>query len=228
MKILSIDTASNLCTVAILENRECIKEIIVDDARNHSEKIMPIIDKVLKETGIDLKNINLIVCDKGPGSFTGIRIGVGTVIAFQDCLNIPCIGVSSLKALAYNVRQEGIICSLIDAKNENVYYGLFENKNNEYTQIGELEFKNINEVISILKSKTSTITFVGDGVIANKNLIESNIPNYIFCDKNNLSSISLGIAGYEDFKKDNHTSIMPLYLRKSQAERALEEKSKKE
>ena len=96
MKILSIDTASNLCTVAILEDKKCIKEIVVNDARNHSEKIMPVIEQALQETSLNLGNIDLIVCDKGPGSFTGIRIGVGTVLAFQDSLNIPCVGISSL------------------------------------------------------------------------------------------------------------------------------------
>ena len=228
MKILSIDTASNLCTVAILENKKCIKEIIVNDARNHSEKIMPVIEQVLQETSLTLKNIDLIVCDKGPGSFTGIRIGVGTVIAFQDCLNIPCIGISSLEAIAYNVNTDGIICSLIDAKNNNVYFGLFEHKNNEYTQIGNLEFKNINDVISLLQTQTSPITFVGDGAIANKDFISNSIQNYIFCDKNDLSSYSLGLAGCDAYTKGIPTSIMPLYLRKSQAERALEERSKKE
>lgn len=228
MKILSIDTASNLCTVAILENKTCIKEIIVNDARNHSEKIMPVIEQILQETSLTLKNIDLIVCDKGPGSFTGIRIGVGTVLAFQDCLNIPCIGISSLEALAYNVNTDGIICSLIDAKNNNVYFGLFKHKNNEYTQIGNLEFKNINDVITLLQMQTSTITFVGDGAIANKDFITNSIPNCTFYDKNDLSSYSLGIAGYDAYTKGISTSIMPLYLRKSQAERALEEKSKKE
>ena len=229
MKILSIDTASNLCTVAILEDKKCIKEIVVNDARNHSEKIMPVIEQALQETSLNLSNIDLIVCDKGPGSFTGIRIGVGTVLAFQDSLNIPCIGISSLEALAYNVEQDGLICSLIDAKNSNVYVGFFEHKNNEYSQIGNLEFKNINEVLSLLQKPNTSITFVGDGATANKNLIEDLIPNSIFCEKNNLSSFSLGLAGYETYAKGISTSIMPLYLRKSQAERALEEKlSKKE
>ncbi len=229
MKILSIDTASNLCTVAILEDKKCIKEIVVNDARNHSEKIMPVINQALQETSLTLNNIDLIVCDKGPGSFTGIRIGVGTVLAFQDSLNIPCIGISSLEALAYNVEQDGLICSLIDAKNSNVYVGFFEHKNNEYSQIGNLEFKNINEVLSLLQKQNTSITFVGDGATANKNLIEDLIPNSIFCEKNNLSSFSLGLAGYETYAKGISTSIMPLYLRKSQAERALEEKlSKKE
>lgn len=229
MKILSIDTASNLCTVAILEDKKCIKEIVVNDARNHSEKIMPVIEQALQETSLNLSNIDLIVCDKGPGSFTGIRIGVGTVLAFQDSLNIPCVGISSLEALAYNVEQDGLICSLIDAKNNNVYFGLFEHKNDEYSQVGNLEFKNINEVLSLLQEQNTSITFVGDGAATNKNLIEDLIPNSMLCIKNDLSSFSLGLAGYETYTKGISTSVMPLYLRKSQAERALEEKlSKKE
>lgn len=228
MKILSIDTASNLCTVALLEDTFCIKEIIVDDARNHSEKIMPVIEHVFKDTNLTLKDIDLIVCDKGPGSFTGIRIGVGTVLAFQDCLNIPCIGVSSLEALAYNVKQDGLICSLIDAKNNNVYFGLFELKNNEYVQIGEFEFKTISETISLLENHSTPITFVGDGAIVNKEILSQHFTNCTFCNKKDLSSYSLGLAGLNNYKKGIETSIMPLYLRKSQAERALEENNKKE
>ena len=122
MKILSIDTASNICTVSVLEDNKCIKELVVNDSRNHSEKIMPAIEKVLEETKIEIKDINLIVCDKGPGSFTGIRIGVGTVLSFRDSINVECIGISSLEALAYNTNNEGLICTWIDAKNSNVYY----------------------------------------------------------------------------------------------------------
>ena len=228
MKILSIDTASDLCTVALLEDKNCIKELIVNDARNHSEKIMPVIEQVLQETNLNLKDINLIVCDKGPGSFTGIRIGVGTALAFQDSLNIPCVGISSLEALAYNINKEGLICSLIDAKNNNVYLGLFKLENNEYTQLSDLSFKSIDETIAILKKFNSPITFVGDGATAHKDLLKTNFDTSLFTYKNELSSSSLGIAGFETYKKGIQTSLMPLYLRKSQAERALEEKSQKE
>lgn len=224
MKILSIDTASDLCTVAILADENCVKEIIVNDARNHSEKIMPVIEQALSETNLNLKDINLIVCDKGPGSFTGIRIGVGTVIAFQDSLNIPCVGISSLEALAYNTNNQGLICSLINAKNDNVYFGLFKLENNVYTQLGNLEFKTIDEAFAILKEYNSPITFVGDGAIFHKDVIQANFENCLFCEKNELSSYSLGIAGLNTFKRGIQTSLMPLYLRKSQAERALEEK----
>lgn len=221
MKILSIDTASNLCTVAVLENEKCIKEIIVDDARNHSEKIMPVIEQALLESNLTLQNIDLIVCDKGPGSFTGIRIGVGTVLAFKDSLNIPCIGISSLEALAYNINTDGIICSLIDAKNNNVYFGVFEKKNNIVTQLEEFSFKTIDEIIPILQ-KYNKIIFVGDGSTQHKEFLHSNFNTSTFSDKNDLSSFSLGLAGLSAYNKNINFDLMPLYLRKSQAERALE------
>lgn len=221
MKILSIDTASNLCTVAVLENEKCIKEIIVNDARNHSEKIMPVIEQALLESNLTLQNIDLIVCDKGPGSFTGIRIGVGTVLAFKDSLNIPCIGISSLQALAYNINTNGIICSLIDAKNNNVYFGVFEKKNNIVTQLEEFSFKTIDEIIPILQ-KYNKIIFVGDGSTQHKEFLHSNFNTSTFSDKNDLSSFSLGLAGLSAYNKNINSDLMPLYLRKSQAERALE------
>ena len=224
MKILSIDTASNICTVAVLENTTCLKELIVNDARNHSEKIMPLIEQALSETNLTLDNIDLIVCDRGPGSFTGIRIGIGTVLAFRDSLNIQCIGISSLEALAYNVKNDGLICSLIDAKNSNVYFGLFELNNGKYTKVEELGFKTIDDAVSILKKYQEKINFVGDGSLTYKDLLYENFPDCIFCEKNELSSVSLGNAGYNSYINNVETSIMPLYLRKSQAERALEEK----
>ena len=227
MKILSIDTASDLCTVAILDDNKCIKEIIVIDARNHSEKIMPVIDQALNETNLTLTDINLIVCDKGPGSFTGIRIGIGTALAFQDSLNIPCVGISSLEALAYNVKKDGFICSLIDAKNNNVYFGLFKLEDGQYTQLDDFKFAAIDELLNTLKKYNSCITFVGDGAITHKSLLESNFGNCLFADTNTLSSYSLGLAGLNTYKKGIQTSLIPLYLRKSQAERALEENSKK-
>lgn len=226
MKILSIDTASNICTVALLEDKTCIKELVVNDARNHSEKIMPLIEQLFKETEKSLKDIDLIVCDKGPGSFTGSRIGTGTVLAFRDSLNINCIGISSLEALAYNTNSDGLICSLIDAKNNNVYYGLFKLENGTYSKIGDFSFKNINDIVELLSSYSEPITFVGDGTIAYKDFISTNFPNCIFCEKNDLSSFSLGCAGYDNYKKGIQNDIMPLYLRKSQAERALEEKGR--
>ncbi len=224
MKILSIDTSSNLCAVAVLEDFNLLKENILDDTKNHSEKIMPVIAQTLEETNLKLADIDLIVCDKGPGSFTGIRIGVATVMSFVDSLKIPCIGISSLEALMYNVLLEksssNYICSLIDAKNGNVYFELYSAA--QGNSVLSAECKNINELVDILKN-FSNICFVGDGSVIYQDLLVANSENATFSSDNTISSYSLGVAGLNAYNSGRKDDILPLYLRKSQAERAKEQ-----
>ena len=125
MKILAIDTSSKICSVCILEDNALILEKHTDDEKTHSQNLMPLIDELFKEVNLTLDNIDLLACCLGPGSFTGIRIGLATIKAFADAKNIPVTGVTSLESLAYNVEQTGLIVSLIDAKNDNVYYSLY-------------------------------------------------------------------------------------------------------
>ena len=226
MKILSIDTSSNLCAVAVLEDNNLIKENILDDTKNHSEKIMPVIAQTLEEANFKLNDIDLIVCDKGPGSFTGIRIGVATVMSFADSLKIPTIGITSLETLAYNVllneAKPSFICSLIDAKNNNVYFELYSTLADMPLSLIQAECKNINDLSSLLK-KYDNICFVGDGAIAHKSILCSSFNNITFSNFNEISSYSLGIAGLNAFNSGRTDDILPVYLRKSQAERAKEE-----
>lgn len=226
MKILSIDTASNICAVAVLEDNKLIEEKILNDTKTHSENIMPTILEVLDKTSLSLADFDLIVCDKGPGSFTGIRIGVATVLSFRDSLKIKTIGISSLETLAYNIKTEGLICSLIDARNSNAYFGIFRLENNKYSLLEEMKAENIDDILNILKKYNETITFVGDGAITYKELILNKFPESKFASSHDLSAYSLGLAGLTAFNDGKEQDIMPLYLRKSQAERALEEKMK--
>ena len=224
MKILSIDTSSNLCAVAVLEDTNLINENILDDTKNHSEKIMPVIAQTLQDANIELKDIDLIVCDKGPGSFTGIRIGIATVMSFVDSLNLRAIGISSLEALMYNAllnESSPYICSLVDAKNENVYFELYSVSDNKASSIIKADCKNINELIEILKPYNN-ICFVGDGSITHHDLLVSNLENPKFCRQNEISSYSLGLAGLNAFISGRKDDLLPLYLRKSQAERSKE------
>ena len=103
MKILSIDTASDVCGVSILNDTNLICKLDQITGRTHSEKLMPFIENAFLKSNLSLDNIDLLICDIGPGSFTGIRIGVATTMAFHDSLDIPCIGISSLECLAFNL-----------------------------------------------------------------------------------------------------------------------------
>lgn len=232
MKILAIDTSSKICSVAILEDNELIMEKHIDDGTTHSEKLMPMINNILDECNLTLSNLDLLACSIGPGSFTGVRIGVSTVKAFCDVTNIPIASVSSLEGLAYNCLnsnyKETLICSLIDAKNDNVYCGIFKKEKNSFIQQEDLCTKNINDILNILeKYSSSSILFVGDGAIYHKYTICQRLSKTTFIEKilNNQSATSIGKAGYYKYKNGligTSNSISPLYLRKSQAERALE------
>lgn len=215
MKILSIDTASDICGISILEDNHLICQLDENTGKTHSENLMPMLDRAFKQTNLTLKDIDLLVCDKGPGSFTGIRIGIATVKAFHDSLGIPCTSVSSLEAFAYSIDQDGLIASMIDCKNNNCYFALYERKNSEYFEILAPTAITIEEAMDFCQEKISSsspITFVGDG-------IASSI-------QNQLNSYSLGLAGYDKFKKNALEEVLPSYLKKPQAQRQLEEKSK--
>ena len=135
------------------------------------------------------------------GSFTGIRIGIASVKAIAESLNVPIVDVSSLEALAYNIQDKNCetICSIIDARNNQVYCGIFD--------------KNYN-----LLQKYKNVIFVGDGAIIHKDLLE--IKN--FEHDNVIHSKNIAKCAYNKFKNDNTKTadlLAPLYLRKSQAER---------
>lgn len=247
MKILAIDTSSKKCSVCIYEDSHVIINLNNDDEKTHSVKLMPMVDQAFKETGLSLDDISLLACCIGPGSFTGVRIGISTVKAFADVKNIPVVGITSLESLAYNVihdnssvntidEKKTLICSLIDAKNNNVYCGLYYY--NEKMNLIEIFAEDISVTIekiknTFVKNNFSDIIFVGDGAETYKNTIEDNFKNENICicesESNFQCSPSLAKAGLQKYNEGNYgdsNSIFPVYLRKSQAERALEEKIK--
>ena len=234
MKILAVDTSSKLCSVAILEDKNLIKKLELDNGLTHSETLMPLIQQLLNECSLSLNNIDLLVSDVGPGSFTGIRIGVSSCKAFSDSLNIPCVGISSLEVLAYNIQNDGIICSTIDCKNNNCYFALYELNSGNYNVLIEPCAKSVNDVLDLLNSQyyNKCISFVGDGIPSEKlhSIYDNNADSEAI--KKTISSYlnveNLGTAGYKKFinNKKIGEEILPLYLKKPQAQIQLEEKLK--
>lgn len=224
MKILAVETSSKVCSVALAEDDKLIKEEILEDENTHSVKLMPLIDKLLSETNNKLEDVDLFAVDKGPGSFTGIRIGIATIKAFVDVTNKKGIGITSLETLAYNVKEDSIICSLIDAKNENVYCGLFERTLNKISQLEELEFNNIDTFIEKVKIRNEKIVFVGDGALNHKDRIKENLKeNAMFINDENLNKLNarnICLAAFNNNENSGDSnSLIPSYLRKSNAER---------
>ena len=149
MKILAVDTSSAICSVALLDDDKLIDEINLDNGRTHSENLMPLVDEIIRKNNLAVNDIEFIACCVGPGSFTGIRIGVSSIKAIAEILNVKLAQVTSLETLAANVENEETIVSLIDARNNQVYCGIFDK---EYNLKEEALADDINEAIKNAKN----------------------------------------------------------------------------
>ena len=245
MKILSIDTSSSICSVAILEDTKIIKEMHNFSEKEHSETLMPMIDELFKTTNLSLDNIGLIACSVGPGSFTGIRIGIATVKAFADAKNIPIVGVNSLEAMAYlGVAQkgDGEFVSILDARNDNVYFAIYKMKKGQFSIYKNPEAMQISEAITYIDNLKLPIYFLGDIVNADLARIEQLYLSRVSIEKansedvnkheylTNVGPLAIGVAlaglnRYANGIFGNSNSLTPMYLRKPQAQRQKEGKS---
>ena len=223
MKILGVDTSSDICSVCLLEDTTVIKELHLNNGKTHSENLVPLLKELIDSCNITFSDINLIAIDKGPGSFTGIRIGIATIKAIAEVYNIKVVGVTSLRSLAFNEDyKNNSIISLIDARNNQVYCGVFN------TGVDDIYLAlDINEALESIKTYVNENTiFVGDGSVLHKDLIQNFFKIQLkFSNNNDQSSVSTALAGLEIFNKgefETADTILPFYLRKSQAERMKE------
>ena len=219
MKILSLETSGKLCGVCISENEQIVDIIEQNNGLTHSESLMPQIQILLNRNNLKISDFDAFVCDIGPGSFTGIRIGVASTKAFVDCYeNVKYTGVSSLEALAYNVKKDGLICSIIDCKNNNCYFSLFDLQNNVYNEVIPPTAASILELFNTLNSYNSkSIIFIGDGVFTYKNEIQQNISNALFLedDYNKINTQNLALAGFNKLKNRKLFTSFSFILKKA-------------
>lgn len=208
MKVLGVDTSNKVASVAVFEDNMKLGEQFSDDQKTHSEKVLPLIDNLLHELNITINEIDQFVVCIGPGSFTGIRIGVALVKGLAEGLNKPVIGVTALEGLLTTTK--GNVCAIIDAKHENVYAQY--RVNDTYS---EAKCININDLLEELSGHD--MTFLGDATPiysellgsykTNKNILIQRASDLIeYAIKNNLSAKDV-------------IEINPIYLRKAQPER---------
>lgn len=228
MLVLSVDSSSSTATCALVKDDEILGEINLNNKKQHSVILMNLIDTLLKEYDIEINSLDGFVISRGPGSFTGLRIGMATLKGLAFGSNKPLTSVSTLDALAYNVVSfNGIICPIMDALRENVYTCFYKAENNSLVPLIEENCLSINELVDILKEKNLPIIFVGDGVSKHKEYLKESLPNCFFAANHSnfpkASSVGeLGIKKIIDGVVEDLNSINPIYLRKSQAEREYE------
>lgn len=218
MKILYIDTTTSYLYGALWDENKVVESVSTKLDKDLSVFTLQKIKEMFEKANLGPSSIDKIIVVNGPGSFTGIRIGVATIKPIAEVLNIKVASCTSLEVLAKNVENEEIIVSLIDSRNNQVYCGIFDK---EYNKKEEYIADDINNVIEVLK-KYKSLVCVGNGAILHKDLLVKNLENVKFCDKNEQLAANCGKVGYKKFLENNllnSDTIIPIYLRKSQAER---------
>ena len=227
MLIVAMDTSSVNATVAVMNDKKLIGEYIISNDRTHSQIIMPLLEDLLKKCGVKVEDADVFAVAKGPGSFTGLRIGMATIKTLAQMCGKPVVGVSSLESLAYNCNLfDGVVCPIIDARHGEVYNGLY--------QCGEPicseRIIKLEELFAELGDRR--VIFCGDGAVAYADIITAGNPGSWVIAPQSISMQKASSVCAVAYKRamngdyDNVYSLLPVYLRQSQAERELANKNK--
>ena len=225
MLILGLDTCSMSSSVSVADESRVIAAFTINHKKTHSERIMPQIEEMLKAAEIGIENIDVFAASVGPGSFTGVRIGVATVKAFAQAKNKPCVSVSSLEALAYSVKPfKGLIAPILDARRNQVYNAVFESDGKNIKRITNDRALSLDELLKELKASEKDVMFIGDGVpVFRENLKKELGETAYFAPKSlifNLASSVLEVAFSKIEREEmiSYKELLPEYVRLSQAE----------
>ena len=228
MIILGIDTSAVSAGAAIVKDGKVISETYINTGLTHSQTIMTLIDSALKLVDLTVSDIDAVAVSSGPGSFTGVRIGVSAVKGLCFAKNIPCMGVSTLEALANCAEVEDyIICPVMDARCMQVYNALFEKKGDEVVRLAEDAPKTLAELSDELANYDKKILLIGDGTeISYKFLKEKGLNVTKFSEIFKYQHASgVAITAYRYYNKGEKfisaDKLLHSYLRLSQAEREL-------
>ena len=232
MKILGIDSSAKSASVAVVENSKILSNFFIHTGLTHSQTLMPMIDSALKCADITLDEIDLIAVNKGPGSFTGIRIGVAAAKGLADTLNIKTCGVSTLESMAYNLLPFNCIaCCVMNARCNQVYTALFDVNDSVVTRITEDKAISIDELAEQLKTASKQVILVGDGADLCFEKFSSILPSVtVPCEAykyQNAVGVCFSAENTAESEFCNGADLIPEYIRLPQAERELNNKLKK-
>lgn len=219
-----IDTATIVASAAIIDEEKLIGETIVNYEKKHSEKLLPAIDHLLKDVGLSIQTMDAFGVVNGPGSFTGLRIGMATAKGFAQALNKPMVTVSTLESLAVNIYYtDGIICPILDAQRSQVYTGVYQADGTQVEQIIPDTVCDINELIANLNKRSEKKYILGDGCQKYYEKIEDEVDNVYqvmpYLAMNRASSAAqIGIRKMKEGKTVDFKEASLMYIRPSSAE----------
>lgn len=225
MLILGIDTAAAPCCAAVYDTdkQQTLGSFVINNKLTHSVTLMPVVSDLLRNSGITTEDIDLFAVANGPGSFTGLRIGISAVKGMAFAASKPCAAVSTLEAMAYNVAIcDGVVCASIDARCNQVYTATFLNDNGTVTRLTDEECLKADELAARLSEYDGDIILVGDGAqLVKKAADEQGIDTRLAPDPLRFQTgygVCLAAMNAERIAPEQ---LMPMYLKLPQAQREL-------
>lgn len=219
MKLLAIDTSGPVCGVAVAEDTRILSEMTVLNKRTHSANLMPMIENVLQSAGMTLNDIDRIAAVTGPGSFTGIRIGISTVKGLTHGANKPCVAVDALEALANGVGAfDGVVCPIQDARAGQVYGAAFRNGK----RVMEDTAIRLEDFVRTLSTLGNRFLFTGDGVEVHRSHLTELLGDQACFAPDHLSFLRPATVAWLAMKSEetlDYLALMPYYLRPPNAEK---------
>lgn len=230
MKIIGMDSSGLTASVAIVEDDRLVAEYSVNYKKTHSQTLVPMLDEISKMTELDLSTVDAIAIAKGPGSFTGLRIGSATAKGLGLALDIPIVEIPTTDGLAYNFfGTDRLICPIMDARREQVYTGLYKFENDELKDLLAATAEPVEDTVARINEMGEPVIFLGDGVAVFKEKILGLIKVPVTfapahkCLQSAASIASLGMKYFKEGKTVKASEHVPDYLRLSQAEREKQE-----
>lgn len=233
MRILAIDSSATAASAALTEDGKVLGEFYINTRLTHSQTLMPMVDNVLKCTQTQLSEVDLFAVSAGPGSFTGIRIGVASVKGLAMAQKKPCVGVSTLEAMALNLAHlNATVCAVMDARCQQVYNAVFSAHDGNLTRLTPDRAVSIEDLAAECTNYEKPLYLVGDGAILCYNKQRFQELGAKLSPEPLLYQRACGVAKaaqrlYEQDGTVDAAALMPVYLRLPQAERELKLKRKR-
>ena len=225
MKILAFETSAKAASVAITDNGKLLGESYQNTGLTHSQTLMVMAEDLLKACNLSVKDVQAVAVAAGPGSFTGVRIGVAAAKGFAWGAELPCYGVSTLEAMALNLGVwEGYVVPAMDARRNQVYTAIFRAEKGALTRVEEDMAISLAELGEKIKNFAQPVFLVGDGALLCYNTLLEEVPGLVLPPEHRMHQRAAGVALAAQRQADagdpgNGGSLTPNYLRLSQAER---------
>ena len=230
MKILAFETSAKAASVALTQEGKLLGESYQNTGLTHSQTLMVMAQDLLRQCGVAISQLDAVAVANGPGSFTGVRIGVAAAKGLAWGAELPCVGVSTLSAMAVGLGAwQGYVCPVMDARRSQVYNALFRVDCGKYTRIREDRAISLQELGEDVKNLSQPIFLVGDGSVLCYNTLLEAVPALVLPPEHRMHQRAVGVA--LEAQRMMHegaippaAELVPNYLRLSQAERERNER----